>query len=191
MKKILLFTFCFFYSFYSFSQLTVSKKDGSSVVTRLGMGIKVNEGSTLNRVQTTINDASCPIQLTDIGIETLYSSSSYSFKPIGNFTTKEPIVAYEVVHLLYNVFGEHMKTLSNTEITDIDGQKDFSKYSSWYASENNVSEYLICVSYVSNVRTKSGKLWHYNFKALKDQLNKLEITFEEGYLPKKDIEKAK
>ena len=84
-----------------------------------------------------------------------------------------------------------MKTLSNTEITDIDGQKEFSKYSSWYASENNVSEYLICVSYVSNIRTKSGKIWHYNFKALKDQLNKLEISFEEGYLPKKDNEKEK
>jgi len=191
MKKITLLSIILFYSFQSFSQLTVAKKEGSSVVTKLGMGIKVNDGSSLKREYTTINDPNCPIQLNDVGIETSYGSSSYSFKPIGNLTTKEPIVAYEVVHLIYNVFGEHMKSLSNTEITDIDGQKDFSKYSSWYASENNVSEYLICVSYVSNVRTKSGKLWHYNFKALKDQLNKLEITFEEGYVPKKDGEKDK
>jgi hypothetical protein len=191
MKKITIFALCLFYSIVSFSQLTVSKKEGSSVVTKLGMGIKVNDGSSLKREQTTINDASCPIQLSDIGVETSYSSSSYSFKPTGSLTTKEPIVAYEVTNLIYNVFGEHMKTLSNTEITDIDGQKEFSKYSSWYASENNVSEYLICVSYVSNVRTKSGKIWHYNFKVLKDQLNKLEISFEEGYLPKKDNEKEK
>jgi archaellin len=191
MKKITIFALCLFYSIVSFSQLTVSKKEGSSVVTKLGMVIKVNDGSSLKREQTTINDASCPIQLSDIGVETSYSSSSYSFKPTGSLTTKEPIVAYEVTHLIYNVFGEHMKTLSNTEITDIDGQKEFSKYSSWYASENNVSEYLICVSYVSNVRTKSGKIWHYNFKVLKDQLNKLEISFEEGYLPKKDNEKEK
>ena len=189
MKQIIFLAIFLVYSFLSFSQLTVVKKEGSSVVTKLGMGIKVNDGSSLKREYTTINDPSCPIQLNDVGVETSYGSSNYSFRPIGNLTTKEPIAAYEVVHLIYNVFGEHMKSLSNKEITDIDGQKDFSKYSSWYASENNASEYLICVSYVSNVRTKGGKLWHYNFKALKDQLNKLEITFEEGYDPKKDKEK--
>ena len=191
MKKILMTAFCFFYSIVSFSQLTVTKKQGSSVVTKLGMGIKVNDGSSLFREQITINDPNCPVQLSDVGVETSYGSSSYSFKPTGSFTTKEPIVAYEVIHLIYNVFGEHMKTLSNTEITDVDGQKNFSKYSSWYASENNVSEYFTCVSYVANVRTKSGTLWRYSYKALKEQLDKLEITFEEGYLPKKDNDNDK
>lgn len=191
MKKFFIAVFCLFYSIVSFSQLTVSKKQGSSVVTKLGMGIKVNDGSSLNREQITINDAICPVQLSDVGVETSYSSSSYSFKPTGSFTTKEPIVAYEVIHLIYNVFGEHIKTLSNTGITDIDGQKDFSKWASWYASGNNVSEYLTCVSYVANVRTKSGVIWHYNFKELKEQLNKIEITFEEGYLPKKDNDNGK
>jgi len=191
MEKIILASIILLYSIPSFSQLTVDKKEGSSVVTKLSMGIKVNDGSTLKREYTTINDASCPVQLNGVGIETSYASSSYAFKPIGNLIANEPIAAYEVVHLIYNVFGEHMKSLSNTEIIDINGQKDFSKYSSWYASENNVSEYLICVSYVSNVRTQSGKLWHYNFKALKDQLNKLEIAFDEDYVPKKDREKEK
>jgi hypothetical protein len=179
-----------FSSFCCYSQLSVEKKEGSSVVTKLSMNIKVNDGSTLKREYITINDSNSPIQLQSVGVETSYSSS-YSFKPIGSMTAKEPIVAYEVVHQIYNVFGEHMKSLSNTEIIDFESQKEFSKYSSWYASENNVSEYLICVSYVSNVRTKAGKLWHYNFKALKEQLNKLEIVFEEGFEPKKDSEKGK
>lgn len=191
MKKIILIISILFYSFQSFSQLIVDKKEGSSVVTKLTMGIKVNDGSTLKREYTTINDTNCPIQMVDVGIETSYAASRYEFKPIGLLKSKEPIVAYEVVHLIYNVFGEHMKSLSNTEIIDFEGQKDFSKYSSWYASENNVTEYLICVSYVSNVRTKSGKIWHYNFKALKEQLNKLEIVFEEGFVPKKDVDKGK
>ena len=190
MKKTTLITLLLFCSIVSFSQLTVSKKEGSSVVTKLGMGIKVNDGSSLKREQTTINDPNCPIQLSDVGVETSYASS-YSFKPTGSLTTKEPIVAYEVIHLIYNIFGEHIKTLSNTEVIDIDGQKDFPKYSSWYASESNVREYLICVSYVSNVRTKTGKIWHYNFKVLKEQLDKLEISFEEGYVPKKDNDKEK
>lgn len=191
MKKTIFTLICISYSFASISQFTVSKKEGSSVVVNLGMGIKVNDGSSLKREQITINDPNCPIQLSDTGIEASYSSSRYSFKPTGGFTTKEPIVAYEVVHLIYNVFGEHMKSLSNTAVIDIDGQSFFLKYSSWYASENNVSEYLICVSYVSNVRTKGGKIWHYNFKALKEQLNQLEFAFEEGFVPKKDAEKGK
>lgn len=191
MKKITFIFAILFFTLPVFSQLTVDKKEGSSVVTKLGMGIKVNDGSSLKREYITINDPNCPIQLNDVGVETIYGSSSYSFRPIGNLITKEPIVAYEVVHLIYNVFGEHMKSLSNTEIIDVDGKKEFSKYASWYASENNVSEYLICVSYISNVRTKSGKLWHYDFKALKDQLGKLEIIFEEGYVPKKDAAKEK
>jgi hypothetical protein len=189
MKTTILTIICLSYSIISFSQLTVNRKEGSSVVTKLAMGLKVNDGSTLKREHITINDASCPIQMTDIGIETSYAASKYEFTPTGGFTTKEPIVAYEVVHLIYNVFGEHMKSLSNTAVADIDGQSFFSKYSSWYASENNVSEYLICVSYVSNVRTKGGKIWHYNFKALKEQLNQLEFAFEEGFTPKKDAEK--
>jgi hypothetical protein len=80
---------------------------------------------------------------------------------------------------------------SKTQISDIDGQQIFSPTSSWYATENNVSEYFICISYVANVRTKSGQIWHYNFTAIKEQLHKLKIAFEEGYLPKKDAEKDK
>lgn len=191
MKRNLLTVICLSYSIISFSQLTVDRKEGSSVVTKLAMGIKVNDGSTLKREYITINDSNCPIQISDVSIRTSYGASKYEFTPVGVLRPKEPIVAYEVIHLIYNVFGEYMKTLSNTEIIDFDGGRNFSNYVSWYASERNVSEYLICVSYVSNVRTKSGKVWHYNFKALKEQLNQLEFAFEEGFVPKKDAEKGK
>lgn len=194
MKRFVVLLSCLIFTSNIFSQLTVSKVEGGSVVTKLSMGIKVNQGSSLKRDWVTINDPACPIQLNDIGIETSYgssTSSSYSFKSVGSFVTKEPIVAYEVVHVLYNVFGEHMKSLSNQEVTDIDVKSDFSKYASWYASENDVSEFLICVTYVSNVRTKSGLLWHYSYKPIKEQLDKLKIYFEEGYAPKKDKEKDK
>jgi hypothetical protein len=190
-KKSILITSILFYSFQSFSQLKIDKKEGSSVVIKLSTGIKVNDGSTLKKEYIIINDTNCPIQMVDVGIETSYAASEFSFNPIGLLKSKEPIVAYEVVHLIYNVFGEHMESLSNTEIIDFEGEKNFSRYSSWYASENNVGEYLICISYVSNVRTKSGKIWHYNFKALKEQLNKIEFTFEEGFVPKKNVEKDK
>lgn len=189
MKQVILISIILFQSLLSFSQLSVTKKTGSSVVTRLGFDNKINDGSSLKREYTTVNDSNCPVQLIDVGIETSCASARCFFRPRGSLTTKEPIVAYEVVHLIYNVFGEHIKTLSNTEVTDIDKEREFTSFTTWYTTVNNISEYLICVSYVSNVRTKSGKLWHYNFKELKDQLNKLEIAFEEGYVLNKNVEK--
>lgn len=188
MRSILVAVNVFLFTLAGSAQLTITKADGGSVVTKLGMGIKINDGSSLHREYITINDANCPVQLNDVGIETSYASS-YSFRPIGGIEAKDSIVAYEVDHVLYNIFGEHMKSLSDKEVTDIIGKKNFSKYSSWYASENDVSEYLICVSYAENVRTKSGVIWHYSYKAIKEQLDTLKIAFEEGYAPKKDPDK--
>lgn len=192
-KSILLFFISVIIAIPTFSQITVKKNEGSSVVTKLTSSIKVNNGSSLLREKIVINDAVCPIQINDVGILSLYSStrSGYTFNPEGNFITKEPIVAFEIYHVLYDVFGEHMKTLSNTEVSDIEGQFTLTNSSSWYASENDVKMYFTCVSYVANIRTKSGSLWHYNYKAIKDQLDILKISFEEGYIPKKDSDKEK
>lgn len=191
-KSILLIFLCVNFTSI-FAQITVTKTEGSSVVTKLSMGIKVNDGSSLIREKITINDAQCPVQLNNVGIQPIYSSSrsNYTFNPEGNLVTKEPIVALEVYHVLYDVFGEYIKTLSNTEVLDVLGQHDISKSSIWYASENDISNYFSCVSYVANVRTKNGQLWHYDFKAIKDQLDLLKISFEEGYIPKKDNDKDK
>jgi hypothetical protein len=190
MKKMLLICLPLL-SLVAHSQITVVKSEGNSVVTELGYGIKVNDGSTLKRERYTINDVNCPIQLHDIGVETIYSDRSYSFKPSGKFSITEPIVAYEIHHLIYNVFGEYIKTLSNQEVKDIDNDRELRKLSSWYASENNVREYFICVSYVANVRTKTNKLWHFNYLAIKEQLQKVKIDFEEDYIPKNEREESK
>lgn len=168
------------------SQITVVKKDGGSIVTKLGLGIKVNGNSSLNREFIILNDGSCPAQLTDAGIETGYGSSQYAFKAVGSINTKEDLTAFGVHHVLYDIFGDHIKTLANTEIADFNSTVNLSKTGTWYASEHNVSEYLICVSYVANIRKKDGTVWHYNSKSIKEQLEKLKIAFEESYLPQKD-----
>jgi hypothetical protein len=189
MKKITLITIALIQSTISLSQLTLTRAVGSPSEIKLGMGIKVNDGSSLMREHITLNEKSCPLQLSNNGIDAVYassnySSSGYSFKPVGAINALEPITAYEIVHVLYDVFGEHMKSLSHTAVTDLDGQNAFSKYSSWYASENDVSKYLICVSYVSNVRLKNGKIWKYNLPSVIEELAKIEISFEEEYIPK-------
>jgi hypothetical protein len=190
MKKLVSLSVLVLFCLTSFSQVSVIKKEGGSVVTKLGIGLKVNEGSSLKRERIILNQANCPIQLNDIGVETSFEVSSFHFKSVGNFTTIEPVVAYEIVHIIYDVFGEHITSLSNPGITDIEGQKEL-KSGSWPTSEYNVTVYFICVSYVANVKTKNGTLWHFNYKEIKEQLDKLKISFEEGYFPKKVIQQEK
>jgi hypothetical protein len=187
MKKIITICLVLAINIQTKAQIIMTRSEGSSVTTKLGYGIIVNKGSTLKREKIILNDSNCPVQLNDVGIETVFTDK-YSFNPSGNFTAKEPISAVEVVHILYDVFGEHIKTLSNSEINDIEGIHELAKSGSWYASENNVSSYFICVSYIANVRTKNGQLWHCDFKAIKEHILKLKMEFNETYLPKKDIE---
>lgn len=151
MKKVSIIFICIAMSLVSYSQITITKKEGGSVVTKLGYGIVVNEGSTLIREKIILNDADCLIQLEDEGIETKYSDRSYSFSSTGICTTKEPISAYEIHHVLYNVFGEDMVTLSSKEIRDIKIMKRFENSSSWFASESDVRGYFVLCFFVAKL----------------------------------------
>lgn len=115
-KPFLLIFLSIYFGISTYSQITQTKTEGNSVVTKLSMGIKVNEGSSLIREKVTINDAQCPIQLSNIGVQPVYSSSrsDYTFYPEGIFNTIELIVAIEIYHVIYDVFCEYMRTLSNT-----------------------------------------------------------------------------
>jgi hypothetical protein len=187
MKKNSSLLLAFLISITSNSQIQSLKTDGGSVITKLGYGISVNEGSNLKREWITLNDPKCPVQLKNVGINTFYTDSRYGFKSVGEVSVSEPITAYELHHILYNVFGEYIKTLSNQEVLDISESKSISKLSSWYASENEVSEFLFVVTYVANVRTLTGTIWKYNSQEIKAELNKIKINYEEGFSPKQEI----
>jgi hypothetical protein len=186
MKNFFIIIFCSILNITVFAQLTTLKVDGGTVVTKLGMGISVNTGSTLNRDWIIINDAKCPLQLDKVGINTIYGSSRYYFKPTGNIIPSEHIVAYDIYHILYDVFGKHMKSLSNLDVSELTAPTELGKSGSWYASENDVKEYFLCVSYVANVRTKEGVIWRYNPEDIKEVLSKIQIAYEDGYSPSND-----
>lgn len=178
----------------SSSQITILRKTGIPSILRWEstyvQDSKVNKGSNLTREWVVLNDGSCPVQLANsVGINTTYRDHSYRFTPTGNIETSEPITAYEVHHVLYNVFGEHLVTLSNMEIADIIGSSVMNKNVSWYATDNQINEYISCISYVANVKTKAGIIWRYNYLAIKHELNKIQIAYEENYRPSNETDK--
>jgi len=184
MKKFFFISLYLLISNISFAQITTSKVKGGSVVTKVGMGFSINNGSTLTREWIVLNDSRCPLQLSDnVGINTIYSSLGNSFTPTGSLNPSEPVAAYEIHHVLYDVFGGHIITLSNTNVTDMNASTSFGKIARWHASKNQVSEYLICVSYVANVRTLAGAIWRYSPRVIKQELNKIQIVYEEDYSP--------
>lgn len=185
MNKISIIPICLLFCSLSNAQLTTSKVNGGTVVTKLSSNIKVNDGSTLTREWIVINDEKCPIQLKDVGINSVYiSGDGYQFKVIGTLNTLEPIAAYEIHHVLYDVFGGHLTSLNSIDIKDINGPIDLSQSrGNWNPSENEVSEYLSCVSYVAAVRTSNGVIWRFKPELIKQELSKIQIAYEEGYSP--------
>src|SRR5688572_4850291 len=105
-----------------YSQVSIIRVHGGPNVTKLTMGVAVNDNSSLKRDWIVLNDAKCPVKLdSTVGIKTTYNEPSYRFRPQGKLVASEPIVAYEIHHVLYDVFGEHMKTLNNSEVIDVNG----------------------------------------------------------------------
>jgi hypothetical protein len=165
--------------------------DGGTVITDLGYNIKVNEKSALHRTWTVLNDPSCPIQLSDAGIKTLYSGRDYHFNATGSAKTSRPVQAFEIRYLLYDVFGEHLRTLSGPKVTDLPADVSFQlgKSGTWRAWENDVSQLLTVVAFVAQVRGEDGKIWRYNQKAIGDELGRIQLKVTGVFDATKDKDK--
>ncbi len=166
--------------------LQVEALDGGSVVTDLGYGIQVNKGSSLQRRWFVINDPSCPVQLSGAGISTVYESSSvgghYEYKATGAAIAGEPITAFDVRYLLFDIWGEHTRTLSDTEVSDLKAKVALKDTGTWSTWENEVSEVFTVVSFVARVRRPDGTLWQYDPSSLLDQVEKIKVTLTEKEL---------
>ncbi len=150
--------------------------DGGSVVTDLGDDIKINKGSSLHRTWTVLNDPSCPIQLSDAGIQTLYEYRlGYDFRATGSAKTSKAVQAFEIRYLLYDVFGGHIRTLSSTEIKDLPSGATHRLVQSWHPVEGEVSQLLNVVAFVAQVRGEDGRIWRFNQKAVADELGRIQL----------------
>jgi len=165
--------------------------DGGTVVTELAYNIKVNEKSALHRTWTVLNDLSCPVQLSDAGIKTLFRGREYTFNAAGSAKTSKPVQAFEIRYLLYDVFGEHLRTLSSTEVTDLPADFSFQlgKTGTWRAWETDVSQLLTVAAFVAQVRGEDGKIWRYNQKAIGDELGRIQLKVTGVFDPTKNKEK--
>ena len=184
-RVVLLFILVILSTVIVFSQkIKVTNYDGGSVVTELGYGIKVNAQSTLMRTWVVFNDSGCPIQLGRSGIKTVYGDREYNYIPEGSLSSKEKVAAIDIRFFLYDVFGDHIKTITCTQVTDIQSGTTFElkNIGGWRALENEISGLLTVVCFVAQVRTSIGIVWKFNAKLIDAELSKIKLMETNGFI---------
>lgn len=145
-------------------KISILRGDGGSITTPLGHGIAVAKGSSLRREWITINDERLPVRFDAVtGISTVYASERYSgryeYRTKLKLVAREPISAIQVRYLTFDVWGEHVRTLSFEEVEDISTgpTKEFSGVWNVY-SENDVERHYASIAYIARVRMKTGRV---------------------------------
>jgi len=125
-------------------------------------GVELNKGSSLQRESVLFNDPSCPVQFSQNSMKFDYSDRRLTISASTQLSVAQPVMAMEVRHILFDIFGQHMKNLSNTEARDfsagpatLDGKWNL-------FDENDTSELLTTVTYVARVRLVDGTQWVVN-----------------------------
>lgn len=159
----------------------VTRESGGSIQTPLGYNIVLNKESSLMREWITVHDQTLPASLAGtVGIKTAYESGrvsgEYRYKTSFTIEAKEPLAALEVRFLLFDLWGNHIKTLSLTEVADIPSKKEHT--GEWRAfSENEVSEFYASIAYLARVRTQSGRVMEANPTAVIEEARKFSKKF--------------
>lgn len=173
------------------SKPEITKADGGSITTQLKYGIAVAKGSSLRREWIAINYADMPITLQGTpGVTTVYVSKEYSgdFRYSAKFdiTASVDISAYEIRFLTFDVWGNHVRTLSMTGVEDIASGTKKHLVGVWNVySENEVEEHYASIAFVAKARLKDGRVVAAPIDAVVEEARKFSAKFAE-----KDVEPA-
>src|SRR5687768_8289679 len=73
------------------------------------LGVQFNEGSSLQRESVLFNDPSSPIQIGKNAMTFSYEDRRLKLSSTTGLSISKPVMALEVRHILFDVFGRHMK----------------------------------------------------------------------------------
>ena len=139
------------------------------------MGISFNQKSSLQRETILLNVPSCPVQISASSLTFSYADRGFQYKGRTTFQTQNPVSAVEIRYIVYDVFGDHLRNLSNTEAQDF-AAGDHVVEGTWNVlRENDVGEHLTTVAYVAKVRLADGKVWTFQLEPLVAALRSLNL----------------
>lgn len=142
-------------------------------------GIRINDGSTLTRESILFNDPTCPVSVKSHSTKIIYKDRGFRFSGVTAIEARSPIVAVQVRTILYDVFGQHMKILANTESKDLSPGPSKLE-AEWRAYEDDVTRLLTTVTYVARVRHADGTQWIFDKDNLQLALKSLNLEHKIG-----------
>ena len=165
--------------------VTFTRGPGGSIQTTLGYGIKVNSASSLQREWITAHDSLLPVDLSGtIGVVTAYKTGSsysygdYEYRANVPVRTRDSLSAVEIRFVLFDIWGDFVKTLSMTEVEDVPANTTKTYSPAWRLySENEASEHYASIAYVARVRTKAGRVFEANYTPIVAEARKLSERF--------------
>lgn len=167
----------------------VTRAPGGSIKTVLSRNIVLNSASSLTREWIAVHQVNFPVKLKGTpGVTTRYESGGeysrgeYQYHVSLEFWLYEAISAIEVRFLTFDIWGQHVRNLSLTEIRDFN--PDLNKLSGTWRifSENEASEYYASIAYVARVRTKDGRVIAADVAPVLAEARRLNAKFVESDL---------
>ena len=164
----------------------VNRGSAGSVRTTLGFGIVLNKNSSLEREWVTVNVAEMPARIVGpAAVEIVYKSGSYSgynYTAGVEIETKEALSALQVKFLTFDVWGEHVRNLSYSEVEDIPAGHRKVEGNWNVASENEASQHYASIAYVARVRTKAGRVLTADTTGIIEEAKRFSAKFDPSTL---------
>ncbi len=159
------------------SGFQVREEDGGTVVVRSASGI-LNQGSSLKRRWLSVNDLSAPVQLNKSGLYPRFDEKEeiHVLMPVGTAQPTQAVSAVEIRYMLFDVWGEHLSTLTTTRMVDTSTTFDLRDGAGWPAWENEVAQLVTVVAFVARVRLENGQIWTYDPERLTSEIRSLGLS---------------
>ena len=143
--------------------LQVTEYDGGSVAIRTSTGF-LNQDSSIKRKWYVIDDLNAPVKLERAGVFPRLEEKEnvHYMVPVGTVAPKEAISAVEVRFVLFDVWGDRLRTLAVTRLTDSSTHVELRPTDKWPAMESEASQLVTVVAFVARVRTAEGQVWTFD-----------------------------
>lgn len=145
----------------------VASSDGSEMKISLGAGIVVNKNSTARKTMHKVIDDKSPVKLVgdqrfDVEFKTgRGSSGEYVYLARAIPATEKDMVAVEVLHVVFDIFGRHIRTLQDVAVADVSaGNSLYHENAGWrISSEAEAGMAHTVFSFVSSAKFKDGTVY--------------------------------
>jgi len=143
--------------------LQVTEYDGGSVAVRTPNGF-LNQDSSIKRKWYVIDDVNAPVKLERAGVFPRLEEKEnvHYLVPVGTVAPKEAISAVEVRFALFDVWGDRLRTVAVTRLTDSSTHVELRPVDRWPALESEASQLVTVVAFVARVRTAEGQVWTFD-----------------------------